>query len=458
MQAVIGGTLAVIYAASAHFIATNIYNDPDLTGHFRWAAGILLAYSVYSVFIGYLNGSKQFSKQAGFDVTFATMKVGGMLGAALLGYGVGSLFQVWAIAAAAITLVAAVVVGFRKGESRRNLAPKVLLKAWWLIFAYTLVINLLLLIDVSVLKSAAAGAELGLPPEQIQALSKSLVGVYYGVLIGANIPYQAVLAVAFVAFPLVSKATFDADAESVKSYVRDTTRYSLIFVSVLAVVFMASPHSLLRVLKPSFEVGGTALAIYVVGQVFFALFAIANTILIASGRMVAAIVIGVITAGLDLASNLIVVPGFIRLAAPAATATATTAGTAVTTASASAVGAMVTAVPAAAPVMELDRIALVASAAATAPALAIGGIIALIYLRQVFGATIPLATVARVAICAGLVVGVSWLGPRFGLLLTLVKSAVVAVVFIGGLVVLKEFGQEDRDRLMRVLRRKGSSS
>ena len=426
MQAVIGFLLSGAYALAAGLIARYAYNDPDLARYFRIAAVILFAYSIYAVFIGYLNGTTRFSRQAGFDMTFSTVKVGSMLGVALLGYGVDALFAAFGAAAVFICIAAAVVVGVRRGDARRDLPPGVLLRAWGTIAAYNLVINLLLAVDLSVLKWAAAGAAVGLPADVVQDLSSSLSGIYFGVLNWSTIPYQAVLAVAFVVFPLVSRSTFDQDREGTKAYITNTLRYALLLVGLIGIVFAASPTELLRILNKEYEVGSTALTISIAGQVGLALFSIANAILIAAGRMGTALGIAVATAVADLVSNALVVPRFIRLL-PAA--------------------------PGVAPAF--DPVALTAGAAATAPALGLGALLGLWALSRSFGAALPFATAGRVLLVGGVLVAACHFGPHFGLVLTVGKSILVMGAYLGGLFVLREFGPEDRARFARVVRRGG---
>ena len=49
-------------------------------------AGLIVGgYSFYAVFVGTANGLRQFHKQAGLDITFATLRVAGLLGMAMAG-------------------------------------------------------------------------------------------------------------------------------------------------------------------------------------------------------------------------------------------------------------------------------------------------------------------------------------------------------------------------------------
>ena len=83
----VGLPLAIAYSALAPLWARFIH-DPEKTGLFALSGGIVAAYAFYAVFVGSANGVRAFDKQARLDVTFATLRAGGILGAALLGLGV----------------------------------------------------------------------------------------------------------------------------------------------------------------------------------------------------------------------------------------------------------------------------------------------------------------------------------------------------------------------------------
>src|SRR6185503_18664453 len=61
----------------------------------------------------------------------------------------------------------------------------------------------------------------------------------------ARLSYQAIIAVTFVVFPLVSRSTFTDDRATTRRYIEVTTRYSLIFAMVIAVVMAANPEDVL---------------------------------------------------------------------------------------------------------------------------------------------------------------------------------------------------------------------
>ena len=98
-------------------------------------------------------------------------------------------------------------------------------------------------------------------------------GYYRAVQNLARLAYQAIIAVTFVIFPLVSRTTFHADRDATARYIRTTMRYSLIFATAIAVVFAANPETMLDIpYRTDYAVnGGLALIALSLGSVAFSL-------------------------------------------------------------------------------------------------------------------------------------------------------------------------------------------
>jgi len=418
LQAVVGAVLAATYFLGSGLLAT-LLSDPRLAKYFRITAVIILAYSLYAVFIGYLNGRKRFRAQATFDVSFSTIKTFSMLSLAFLGYGVAEVLGAFAGAAIAICLAAFLVVGVRVPAGSPPFRWRQLVRGMALVIVYFILFNGLLTADVLVLKGLA-GRFVGEAGARAAELSSALVGIYNGVLNVALLPYQAVLAVAFVVFPLISKSTFDQDRAATQRYIEGTLRYALLFVGGVAVLLLAAPEKLLALINPSFAVGAPALRIYLVGEVFFALFAIANTIIIASGRMGAAAVLAAGTLLTDVLANLLVVPHFLRLQGDA-----------------------------------LDPGALQAAAGATAPVFALGFVAASWYLWRRFGARPRLGLFGKVLALIGVLSLASAQLSTPSLPVALLLIAGSGAAYLAGLLLLRELGAADLARLRLVLGRRG---
>lgn len=419
VQTVIGLSLALIYFALSDVLAAVLKNG-NLGQYFRITAIIIFAYALYAVLIGYLNGRKRFRAQATFDVSYSTLKTCSILGLAFLGYGLNVILGAFSGSALLICLVALLVVGVRNPAG--TVFPwRLLFGSMAAIIVYYVLFNALLVADLWVL-TGLAGRVASVAPAIAEQLARELVGVYNGVLNVALLPYQAVLAVAFVVFPLISRSTFEQEAQTTQRYIEGTLRYSAILAAGVATAVASTGDGLLRLLKPDFAAGAPALRMYATGEVFFALFAIANTMIIASGRAKVAVGIAAATLAADFAANLLLVPHFLAL---------TAAGDA------------------------YDRSGLLAAAGATAPIFALGFFVSATYLRRTFGARLPLLTLLRALVVGGLLVAAgALLQERVPPLLSPLAAAAALGCYLAGLVALRELKRDDLQRLLAVVRRR----
>ncbi len=406
MQAVLGVLVALVFALAAPAIARFV-KAPEHVTLFRLVAAIPLVYAFYAVYVGTANGLRKFHIQASFDVGFSTAKtillLAGAVVGRMLGNSVAGAFAGF-IAAALIILIAAGRT-MRMPQGGGSFPAPRLVAFMGGVVLYTLLINLALNYDLLLLRRFAGAAAPGAPAD-------ALAGAYEAVRNLALLPYQALLVVTFVIFPLVSRATFAEDRQATAAYVRQTLRYALILGAALAVVLSARPAALLAVLYPgAYGVGAQALPILAAGIVALALLSIAGSIVTAAGRP--DIAIGLV--GLTLATG----------------------------------GALAFAiVPGATPGPAM----LAAAATATALGMLAGLVAALIYLWRRFTALPPFSSVLRVGIAAGLATGLARVIPGSGKISGLAAIAASGIVFAATLLVLREFGATDREKFGKILK------
>jgi stage V sporulation protein B len=410
VQLVLGGGLAALYIGAAPFIAS-WERDPGLTNLYRLSAGIMICYSFYAVFVGSLNGLRRFGRQASLDVSFATLRAALILGAAAAGWGVAGAIGGFVSAAFVILVVSAFVVRLPRGDAR--FPARQIWQFMVQLFLYTLALNLVMRVDLFLLKRLV-GELSGLTEAAAKAELASAFAGYYGTAQSlAFIPYQAILAVAFVIFPLVSRSTFENDLATTQAYVRQTLRLSLIFVVGVAVVFMSNPEAVIAVPYPAkYRIGGDALRILSAGMVCFSMFTIINTILNSAGRTGATIFSGMVTLTLAAVSNWLLIP---RAGSPEA--------------------------------------ALVWAAAATAGSMAVGMVISAVLLYREFKAGFAPVSLARTAVALAAMLGLGHVIPEVSKLVTLGECILIFVAFFVVLAVTREFKAEDVAKFKRVLSR-----
>jgi stage V sporulation protein B len=402
--AVMGLLIALALIAAAPIVAAR-YQTPRLTTFVRIAALIPLLYSIYAVFIGSANGLRRFRTQASFDVGFSTMKTILLLGCAFL-WSVGGAFAGFVGAAALITIIASRVM--RLPASGEPFPMRRVAAFMGTVVVYTALLNYTLNFDVLLLRWFALSV-----PGVAPVTAAALTGNYDALRTIALLPYQALLVVTFVIFPLVSRSTFAADREATRAYVSQTMRYALLLAGAMGIVLAARPSALFdAVYKPEFRAGAAALPILAGAQCCLALLSVACSILNAAGRAGASLAIISVTAALMSAGIAIFVPR----AAPGAPM-------------------------------------LVAAATATAIATGTGLIAALVVLRARLGGMPPPATVARVALALAGAFIAARLVPGHGKIVGFAVMALTGITYVAVLVVTREFGPEDRAKFAKVFKR-----
>jgi O-antigen/teichoic acid export membrane protein len=401
MQAVLGTLVGLAFLAGAPLIAA-FEKAPAYTPYFRIAAAIPFFYAFYTVFVGSANGLRRFHVQAAFDITFSTIKT-------ILLLGLGALIAVkGAFLGFAFSALVILVVASRKMRlpAQGPTFPAARLVPYMGgVAVYALLLNLALLYDQPLLQHFAGVVDATRAP--------IVAGQYFALRTLALLPYQALIVITFVIFPLVSQATFAADRAATRAYVRQTMRYALILASAMGLALAARPGALLAIAyKPEYGVGATALPILVAGECCLALIGVACSILNAAGRTGATMTLMGVTVAVGATASAILVPR-------------TSPG---------------------APM-------LVAAAVATSLGMAAGLVGSIAVLRVRLGGGVPPATVARVAASLAVAVGVGRFLPAHGKVLGLATIAAVVVVYGVVLVALGEFGAEDKAKLRRILRR-----
>ena len=437
MHVRLGLVIAVAFIAAAPVVAYFLH-DSDKTAPLMMAGLIVGGYSFYAVFIGTANGLHEFHKQAGLDITFATLRGIGLLGMAMAGMGVVGVIGGWVAAVGIILCAAMVWIGLPGNiakEDRLPIGP--MIRFFGGVAVYLFLFNALMFIDSILIKRltteyfAAHAAPMKAALEATVPWGTKLAGYhfdpsdladvqngYYAAVQNlGRLSYQAIIAATFVVFPLVSRSTFTDDKETTRRYVSVTSRYSLMFAMAIAVVLAANPEQMLGLIYPAdiAHLGGPALLYLAFGNVAFSVFAIAGTILNGSGHTRDAIIAAAITLAIATIGNYIASP----LAAEAG--------------------------------RTLEIAAMV-----TGGAMIIGAVITGVMLWRRLGAFIPALSFARIGIATGVAFAAGRFLPLKGKLMTLVEAGVIGVVFLVVLVASRELGKRDLDAIKAVRKKRAA--
>jgi len=426
----LGLPVAIAFIAGSPVIAWAL-GDPEKSKPLMLAGCIIGGYSFYAVFIGTANGLRLFHKQAGLDMTFATLRVAGLLGMAIAGFGVTGVVGGWVAAVGLILCAAIAWVGLPGKTDKLPVRP--MLVYFGKVAVYLLLFNGLMFVDTILLKRLLGDHYLAKIPELRQTapwlvghapdsryaslLADAQVGFYAAAQNLGRVAYQAIIAATFVVFPLVSRSTFTDDQETTRRYVSVTARYSVMFAMAIAVVMAANPVDVMSLLySPAYAArGGTALTFLALGNVAFSMLAIAGTILNGAGKSRPAVISAAITLGIAIAGNFVAITMF-----------------------------------AGSPhVLDI-------AAAVTGGSMLIGSVIAGFQLQKHFGAALPAASLLRIVLATAVAFAVGRVLPLHGKLMTLVEAAVVVVTFLAVLVGTRELGARDLEAIKAVRNKRGA--
>jgi stage V sporulation protein B len=269
-------------------------------------------------------------------------------------------------------------------------------------------LNLVLQVD-GLLFSAIASRQ-GIPEAEVT----TLVGMYKVVQSFAFLPYQLLLAVTFVVFPVVSRSTLDGDKDATRLFVAGAMRFSAMVLGAMIAVLAGVPRGVLQLaFRPPFDDGAQALRFLAVGQGGFTLLVLGTTIVIAAARTRAA-------STLMLFTLVCVVIGDV-------------------------LGVTLSHTPQGA----LNGLALGTASGWLLGVLAVGW-----YVQKEFGAFVSMATIARVTLCTTLAAFAGNFSPFHGKIGTLISAGLAALVYVFVLGLSGELKREELSRGMRLLRRK----
>ncbi|MET0592306.1 MAG: lipopolysaccharide biosynthesis protein [Polyangiaceae bacterium] len=290
IHAILAPCLAALFFGFAP-LAADFAHAPHVLRPLRIFAVVLLVYGLYTPLVGALNGKRKFVAQAGLDVSFATLRTIGMLGSA---YWLGAKLDGPTGAAIGVAVAATAILPFAIGAAglgragSGGVAPKQHLAALGPIALGQLFLNLLMQADIWLLRrfTHEAGEATGITGEALRVGTDTLVGAYRAAQLFAFLPYQLLLSITFILFPMVARAHAQKDEEAVRGYVRTGLRLGLVLAGLMVSCTSGLAPHLLRFAYPqaAADNAGTALRILALGQGAFAIFGIETTVLVSLSR------------------------------------------------------------------------------------------------------------------------------------------------------------------------------
>ncbi|MFY9558285.1 MAG: oligosaccharide flippase family protein [Blastocatellia bacterium] len=395
LQVLIGGSASLGFFLLAPVVSRYL-NDDRLVGYLRLASLITLSYSFYAVFTGYLNGRRRFLAQASLDVAYSTLKMAFVVLFAWLGFGVAGGIGGFALAAATVLALSAIVAG--RSERLKEVRAQDLLRFQSYLLLFTLAINLLQKTDLILVKALSS-------PDA--RLASENAGYYSAAINVANITYQVIISATFVIFPLISQATFTQDRPRTRDYISNTLRYTLMVMALVATLFSANARGVLSLVYPQdYQAGSAALGVVAYGMLLFGLLYVVTTIISAGGRPAVSLLVGLLTLAASAVLNGLLIPAH----------------------------------------------GLVGAAIGTTIAMLAGVVMSCAYLKVRFGALMSPLSVIRITVCAGLIYAAASFLPASSRLGVVIKLVALSLAYVAVLLVSGEIGREDFRLITRVFR------
>ena len=415
IQALVGGTLGLAVFLFAPTIAS-VLLDRQLTPLLRIASVVVFAYALYAAIVGSLNGRHLFAQQARLDVAFSTLRTAGILVGAGLGLGALGAVAGFATAAASIVTISLIWIGFgKRGRPEEKIRRRRWLGFMAPIWTYQICLNGILLIDLQVLKRTATeiAYQSAVSAQAAVDLANQYVGYYRAAQTFAFVPYQLIISMTFIVFPMISKATSIGNREAARTTIQHAMRLSLLLLLLVAAPISGAAQGVMRLAyPPEYLAGAPALSILIFGVAAFALFAVSATAISGAGKpTLAAAIAAVSLVTVIVANRVLILRAGIGEQSLLAAATGTTMG---------------------------RGVALVLSAWV---------------IHRLFGVFIPFGTWFRSALAAVAGYGAAAAVPHDSPAMAIIALLLGFLSALGMLVVTRELGPNDWRALRRVIKR-----
>jgi stage V sporulation protein B len=410
--------LAAAFFALAPRLAVLI-GAPHVAGALRILSAVIFVYGMYTPLVGALNGTRRFVHQAGLDIAAATLRTAGLVaGAYALSKAQGTRLAgvegaSWGFVAGAVIifLAALSIVGVgRSGPGGPSVGRHLAFIAP--LFVGQVLLNFLLQADSILLRRFAAEAATDAGLSLMAA--DPYVGAYRATQLFSFLPYQMLIAVTFVLFPMLASIGKSRERVNVREYVATGLRLALVIAGAMVSVTSGLSEPLIRLVfgAEAAAHGARALSLLAIGFGAFAIFGILTTVLNSLGG--------------ELASTLVTLAAFLLV-----------------------VGSCFVYVRG----TPLSDELLFRTAAATSAGIGLATALASVLVYRVAGGLVPVRVVARVGAAVLVATALGRFLPDVPKLLVPVLALLVAAVYAAMLVVTRELGASDLALIKRVLRR-----
>ncbi|SNQ62937.1 flippase [Candidatus Methanoperedens nitratireducens] len=287
----------MLYLSTGIFLAyflladmiSSLLLDPGLAIYIRISAIIIPVYAFYSLYTGFLNGLREFGKQAKAMISYNIAKVAGIFALVLMGFSVGGAIAGFALA----PLIGLIVAGyyFKPGEAENGFKQKKLVDFAIPVIISSVAFNALMSLDLFFVKRIIAGDG---------------VGYYTAASNLSRLPFYALTAMGTALFPAIAASR---DREQIQNYLTGAMKYLLIMLFLIVALISATSGSLVTLFYSSKYIpAALPLNTLIFGLGFLTLFSIFTTVITATGRAKSAMLFSIAVLPVAFIANAALVP------------------------------------------------------------------------------------------------------------------------------------------------------
>jgi len=290
----IGLVLSIAYFLLAGLFSV-LLNDARLASLIQVSSLIILGYAFYTVFLGFLNGMKQYNRQALLISAYSIAKAVLILVLVLLASSVAGALFGFALSLFVGAMMGLVLSGF--AYSNKAFSQLKILRFALPVLVFVFFTEFSLTLGLFAAKSLLIG--------------ETLAGYYNAALQLSRLPYYFTIALSSALLPFVSHSFSKNEKQKLRHSVRKALKYFLCFVvpSSLLISLFSSP--LVEILFGSdFLPSSSPLAILAFASIFFCFFYLLSIVLIGIEKQKLATLVSLTVFSLALALNFILIPIF----------------------------------------------------------------------------------------------------------------------------------------------------
>ncbi len=271
-QVLLATVMFLLLLIFSDVLASHWFHDPSLKKYFQYLAFIIPPLSMYYLYFeGYLNGLRQFGREAYGKIFFTLLRTALVFLFVLLGFEVLGILWGYFISSIVSVIVFALWWGFPKIRDQENFSPKIITNFAILTTLSALGLMLLRNLDVLVLKSLIG--------DNMQ------LGIYTAASTLAAAPYLLFSSLGVVLFPSISKAMKKNKIHLANKYLSQSIRYLLLmFVPVAAIIAVTASNLISLVYSPAYAKAGPVLSILIFSSLFLIIFMLLLVVITSSNN------------------------------------------------------------------------------------------------------------------------------------------------------------------------------